>query len=153
MRNKLVVFALLAFFALGLWGCAVSPGSGKSLGGAPAMLEPQAMLKFADLPVPQGFKLLPEESYSFESGGIRVGVLKYQGKASVDQVVNFYKEQMPMYNWNILNIVEYGERMINLDRENETCIIDLMPKGSSVIITMSLGPKAQASKKPDKPVK
>jgi len=120
----------------------------------PNLLEPQAILKFSDIPVPVGFKSLPRESYSFESSGVRVGVLKYQGKNNPDLVVNFYKEQMPMYNWNLVNIVEYGQRLLNFERESESCIIALEQKGSTVILTISLGPKSQvAAKKAKSPVK
>jgi len=118
------------------------------------LLEPQVMLKFSDIPAPAGFKFLPEESYTFESAGVRVGVLKYQGKVDVEQVVNFYKDQMPLYNWNLLNVVEYGERLLNFEREQETCIISLSPKGRNISITISLGPKSGIRpKKSDKPVK
>lgn len=120
----------------------------------PSVLEPQAILKFSDIPVPVGLKGLPNQSYSFESSGVRVGVLKYQGKNNPDQMVSFYKEQMPMYNWNLVNIVEYGQRLLNFERENESCIITLEQKGSTVILTISLGPKSQAApKKAKSPVK
>ncbi|MDD5692341.1 MAG: hypothetical protein PHP10_04095 [Candidatus Omnitrophica bacterium] len=120
----------------------------------PGLLEPQAILKFSDIPVPVGFKSLTQQSYSFESSGVRVGVLKYQGKNNPDLVVNFYKEQMPMYNWNLVNIVEYGQRLLNFERESESCIITLEQKGGTVIMTISLGPKSQAApKKAKSPVK
>jgi len=118
------------------------------------MLEPQAILKFSDVPVPTGLKPISQASYSFESSGVRVGVLKYQGKGNADQITNFYKEQMAMYNWNLINIVEYGQRLLNFDRENETCIISLEPKGSNIILTISLGPKSQnTARKAKSPVK
>jgi len=149
---KLCLTALLAFSIFCLMGCA---GMSKREGGSSTsgLLEPSTMLKFSDVPVPAGFKALVQDSYSFESSGVRVGVLKYRGKADPDQVVNFYKEQMPMYNWVFLNVVEYGDRLINFERENETCIISLLPKGSHVTITISLGPKSQPYKKANKPVK
>lgn len=140
--------------ALVLSGCAMMSQQDKSISSSPSTLEPQAMSKFSDIPVPNGFKSLPSQSYSFESSGVRVGVLKFQGKADPDQIVNFYKEQMVMYNWNLLNVVEYGERLLNFDRENETCVITLLTKGKNVIITVSLGPKPQNNpKKVVKPVK
>ncbi len=40
-----------------------------------ALLEPQANLKVSDAPVPAGFKLIPQESYSFEAAGVRVGIM------------------------------------------------------------------------------
>jgi hypothetical protein len=121
----------------------------------PGSLAAQAILKFTDVPVPVGLKSLPEQSYSFESSGVRVGVLKYQGKNNPDQIINFYKEQMPMYNWNLVNIVEYGQRLMNFERENETCIVTLQPMswGNSLLI-ISLGPKSQiVSKRAKSPIK
>jgi len=151
--SSILVIALLGYCVIELWGCA---GLSKkdSLPKEEALLEPQAMLKYSDIPAPTGFKLLPEGSYSFESGGIRVGILKYQGKADVEQVVNFYKDQMPLYNWNLLNAIEYGERLLNFERETESCIIRLLPKGNNITVTIALGPKSQPkAKKADKPVK
>ena len=153
MKRGILVLVFLCSCVLVLWGCA-----GVSKKGAPfkeeALLEPQSTLKFNDIPAPAGFKLLAEESYTFESAGVRVGVLKYQGKADVEQVVNFYKDQMPLYNWNLLNVVEYGERLLNFDREQESCIINLSPKGRNITIVVCLGPKSGIRpKKSDKPVK
>jgi hypothetical protein len=137
-----------------LMGCSTLSNSNNAKSANPGILEPQAILKYSDVPVPVGLKNLPDQSYSFESSGVRVGVLKYQGKNNPDQVVNFYKEQMAMYNWNLVNIIEYGQRLMNFERENETCIITMEPKGNTIIVTISLGPKSQsASKRAKSPVK
>ena len=153
MRNNILVIALLGCSVIALCSCAgVSRKDAAPKG--EASLEPQALLKFNDIPAPTGFKFLPEDSYSFESTGVRVGVLKYQGKANVEQVVNFYKDQMPLYNWNLLNVIEYGERLLNFEREQETCIVSLSPKGRNITVTVSLGPRSGIRpKKSDKPVK
>ncbi|MDD5477029.1 MAG: hypothetical protein PHG87_02310 [Candidatus Omnitrophica bacterium] len=144
--------SISCLLAIALLGCSTFSDNPKSLNSG--ALEPQAILKFSDVPVPVGLKSLPQASYSFESSGVRVGVLKYQGKANADQVIGFYKEQMAIYNWNLVNIVEYGQRLINFERENETCIITIEPKGNTVILTISLGPKSQnLAKKARAPVK
>mgnify|MGYP001584434816 CR=1 FL=1 len=150
--KTILVIALLGYSVIALTGCAGISGK-DDMSKSPAILEPSSTLKFSDVPVPAGFKLLPQNSYSFESSGVRVGVLKYQGKANPDQVINFYKEQMPMFNWNLLNVIEYGDRLMNFERENETCIISLLPKGNTVTIVASVGPKPQTPKKSDKPIK
>ncbi|MBU4252236.1 MAG: hypothetical protein KKC39_02665 [Candidatus Omnitrophica bacterium] len=121
---KIILCCLLTII---LMGCSTLSDNPRSVNTGRTMLEPQSILKFSDVPVPVGLKSLPQQSYSFESSGVRVGVLKYRGKNNPDQIVNFYKEQMPMYNWNLVNIVEYGQRMLNFERENETCIITLQP--------------------------
>lgn len=145
---------LCCLLVLGLvTGCAMIENKDKRVSES-APLEPQPLLKFSDCPVPVGFKLMAKDSYCFENSGIRTGVLRYRGKATSDQVISFYKEQMPMYNWHMLNIIEYGNSLLNFDRENETCIINLMPSGSAVTITISLGPKSSAPvKKGSKPLK
>ena len=155
MKKYVFIVVALCTFGFILSGCATISNmfSKDRQMGSSALLEPQAMLKFSDVPIPVGFKALPKDSYAFESQGVRVGVLRYRGKANVDRVVNFYKEQMPMYNWNLLNSIEYGECLLNFDRDNETCIVSLLPKGSSITLTISLGPKSQMPKKAEKPVK
>jgi hypothetical protein len=135
---------LVLMLALSLFGCASTDSKPQT---NQAMLEPQALLKFGDIPVPVGFKMANQESYAFETSGIRVGVLKYRGKASSDLVVNFYKEQMGMYNWNLLNVVEYGQKQLNFDRESETCVVNVNPHGSGSVITITVGPKSQSYKK------
>lgn len=152
MRKTGIIIFL--FLMISLCGCSMLPKRDKDLTESPAM-EPHMFFKFSDIPVPKGFKFLDKQSYSFESMGVRVGVLKYQGKAEVERVINFYKEQMAMYNWDLLNVIEYGERLLNFERSNETCIVNLSPKGRSLIITISIGPKPQvlSPKRMDKPVK
>ena len=152
--NKKLFFLFTTFCILTtvLLGCSTFSANTKATN--PGMLESQAILKFADVPVPVGLKSLPQQSYSFESSGVRVGVLKYQGKSNPDQVINFYKEQMVMYNWGLVNIIEYGQSLMNFEREDETCIITIEPKGSNVLLTISLGPKSQNLRKKSKtPVK
>jgi hypothetical protein len=148
--KKLIYFFALGLFIVNLTGCTTLSRQENSK--EPAPLQSQVALRFPDLPVPLGFKLLSDESYSFENSGMRVAVLRYQGKATTTQIVNFYKEQMPMYNWALLNIVEYGNCMLNLERENETCVINIDPKGSNSIICISLGPKSQTQPKKSKQV-
>ena len=150
MRRKALFYFLLTLCIIWVLGCSTSSKQGNM---GISSLGPANQFKFSDVPVPAGFKVVPQNSYSFESSGVRVGVLKYKGRADIEQVVNFFKEQMPMYNWNLLNIVEYGERILNFDRESETCIITLAPKGSAVEITVSVGPKSQVYKKSKQAVK
>jgi len=152
-RKLLFLPTLYFLLTTALTGCTTL--SDNKVSTNPSSLEPQAILKFTDVPVPVGLKNLPQQSYSFESSGVRVGVLKYQGKNNPDQIVNFYKEQMPMYNWNLVNIVEYGQRMLNFERENETCIITLQPLDwNNNLLIISLGPKSQnVSRRVKSPVK
>ncbi len=109
----------------------------------PALLEPSTNPKIADIPIPAGLKPVYKESYFFENAGMRVGVLKYRGKANPDFVVNFFKEHLSMNNWTLLNVIEYNNRLMNFERDHETCTINIQPQGGAVAVTISLGPKSQ----------
>lgn len=149
-RAAIFILLITAFILSGCVGVAKKDKISDTAG----LIEPQASTKFSDIPVPMGFKFLPQKSYSFNNSGVRVALLKYEGKADAEQVVNFYREQMSMYNWQLLNIVEFGERMLNFDREQETCIITLVSRGSrDTLITIAIGPKAQSAKKEARVVK
>ena len=96
MKKGALVLSLGIFLLTGIAGCSSFPAKDQAKEAQP--LQSQVVSKFTDLPVPLGFRILLKDSYSFESSGMRVGLLRYQGKATLDQVVNFYKEQMPMFN-------------------------------------------------------
>lgn len=145
----ITIFCYLSFFFL--TGCAGF--SKKDTTAEIPALEPSVIQKFKDIPVPQGFKLLLADSYAFQSGNIRVGVLAYSGRATADRLVDFYQNQMPIYNWTFLNVIEYGKRMLNFDRENESCVISIEPKMLSTRVVISIGPKQQIPKKSKQPVK
>jgi len=145
--KKVLIFMLIIF----LNGCASFPkGQDSSL---PKPLEPSTLIKFADIPIPSGFKFLYHNSYSFNTHNVRVAVLKYSGRPDAERVFLFFKEQMPMYGWNLLNTIEYGMRLLNFEKENESCIITIEPKKLSTEFTISLGPKQTYLKKEEKPLK
>lgn len=146
-----IVIALLGVLVL-ICGCSTVPKREREISQAP-LLEPKALAKFSDIPIPVGFKFEPRDSYAFESVGIRAAALKYSGRAEAEQLINFYKEQMPMYNWRLLNIVEYGERLLNFDSDSETCIIRMVSQGRKVTLIINLAPKPQFSRKVDRPLK
>lgn len=141
---KRITIATLIFALCLLSGCT-------TFSNAPvptAALQPSAVIRFMDVPVPQGFHLLADDSYAFESAGLRMAMLRYKGNANIEQVTEFYKLQMPKYRWVLLNLVRYGQTLINFDRENETCLITLAPKLTGLLVTISIAPKQpQTAKK------
>jgi len=151
----LVWFLVLGFCSLSLSSCTTIPAKKSSDPTQVAMLEPAALLKFPDVPIPSTFRFVENESYAFQSSNFRAALLKYTGKALADQVVAFYKEQMPMYNWNLVNIVEYGRRMLSFEKEQENCVVTVEDRGSTSDMIISIAPKSQAvpRKVENKPIK
>ena len=140
-----------------LAGCATTSTSRSSKSDPTQIpaLEPAAMMKLIDVPVPSNFIFVPESSYAFQSSDFRAGLLRYRGRAVGDQAVVFFKEQMPMYNWRLINIVEYGRRILTFEKDEESCVITIDGKDNNLEVAVSVGPKSQVlqQRRTDKPIK
>lgn len=144
-------FLILAPYIVVLFlvaGCATTY-EGRSYGKDTASgtsLDVASLLRFDDVPTPAGFKILEGESFAFQNDVTRVALLKYSGSRSADQAVWFYKEQMPMYKWNPINIIEYERRILNYEKESESCIVTIESRGRGSIITIAISPKSRPMK-------
>lgn len=142
MKTKTILIVLSCIFFLS--GCSTISFQKSAPADKDGTLKSSQVLRFSDVVVPQGFNLVPAQSYSFENYGIRVGMLKYTGKAKSEQIVNFFKDSMPEGGWNLINILEYEQKMLNFDKEDETCVIVITPKTLVTEVTISLGPKSRS---------
>lgn len=134
-------FCLLVFLA----GCVTLPKD-ESAGDTEknkASLSVAPILKFEDIPVPAGFKLLDKESFAFQNDKSRVALLKYYGGQNAEQVLVFYKEQMASFNWSMVNIIEYDKKVMNYENSEESCIITIQPQGGKSAVTVALSPKSR----------
>ena len=147
MYLKMMRYLLILLLAFSVTGCATAKSRElaeleEDEGFAPSGLAPtSAKLRFSDLPVPTGFKLIREKSFIFQAEGVRAALLKYTGRAKAPDLVDFYKEQMLLYNWELLNAVEYGKIILNFERGRQTCIISIESRGLKKLVTISLAPK------------
>lgn len=147
----LVIFIFLSLI-LSLSGCASWPKQTTTNTGQPAQavqkgLAVASLLRFDDLPVPSGFKLIPNESVAFQNNSSRFAFLKYSGKANPDPLILFFKEQMPLYNWELVNLIEYGTKVMNFEKQDENCTVTIEGNASKAIVMVSLTPKAPRGRK------
>lgn len=153
MMNTVVLkYFVVAILIVFLGGCATTKGTSSSdldieegEAYASTTLPVTGKLRFSDVPAPAGFKLVQDKSFIFQTEDTRVALLKYTGRAKLPDLIDFYKEQMLLYNWELLNIVEYGKSILNFARSNQTCIVTIESKGMRKIITISLAPKSKGS--------
>ena len=143
--NKVLSSCLVILF---LAGCATFPKN-ESTGNAEqnkASLSVASLLKFEDIPVPAGFRLLDKESFAFQNDKSRVALLKYYGGQNAEQVLVFYKEQMASFSWSLVNIIEYEKKVMNYENSEESCIITIQPQGGKSLVTVALSPKSRPIK-------
>ena len=140
MKKYYVIILLIAAFAMS--GCAMVNPRRSSGVETPKSLEVSPLLKFEDVPVPSSFKIMPNDSFIFDNDVTRLGILRYSGGADASSVARFYREQMPLYNWRFINFVEFNTRIINFERDDQTCIVIIEPHQLSTVLTVSVAPKA-----------
>lgn len=142
-KTSSLIVCCLALILLS--GCTALTGSG-SYSGEDVSLDVATLLRLNDVPTPTGFKILDKESFAFQNDTTRVALLKYIGPKHADIVVAFYKEQMSMYNWRPINIIEYERRILNYEKEGESCIITIEARGRKSVITIAISPKSRPMK-------
>jgi hypothetical protein len=97
----------LAFLLLS--GCA-AVNSASQKGSVTTEVQQQIKTEmFDDVPVYPGFKVIPEKSFVYESGNVKVGRLIFKGKSSINDLVSYYKNTLPEQGWEPISVSIYGK--------------------------------------------
>lgn len=152
MFKKTVSIIVLILFIFTLTGCAAFDryqsrrrDTRTRVSDDPYSPEVSAALRFRDIPVPVELSIIPEDSYSFQTETFRAGLLKYQGRMDPEILVNFFKEQMPRHNWELVNIIEYDRKLLNFEKQNQSCVITIETRRATSYVTISVAPKSDRS--------
>lgn len=147
MKKTMMLQGLLGITAIFIIsGCISLPSSSRRSGdsGDTRIEKPlpvAASLRFEDIPIPADFNIIRDQSFVFQDGNTRVGLMRYTGRANSNQVVTFFKNQMSLYNWDLINIVEYGHITLNFTKSSESCVITVEPLATKTIIGVMVSPK------------
>ncbi len=79
--------------------------------------------RFEDIPLPSGMTLNRKESFVYETRTIRTGLLVYEGKGEMGKLANFFKEQMPNYQWRLVSNFELHNVMLTFIKEGWSSVI------------------------------
>jgi len=137
--RKLLLIAPLILFS---FSCATTQQEGATV---ITQEEVKAEILGDSVPIYPGFKLVPTKSFIYESGDIKVGRLVFVGKASVKDVVSYYKNTLPEKGWEPVAITIYGnsaeltfttpEQFLQIEVKKgfseTTLIIQIGPRGAS----------------------
>ncbi len=142
MKVKHLIYLILLFMIFSI-GCSLNQSTVNQTPETPEQPQQIANLTFEDLPVPTSMTIDRKNSFVYETANYRTGVLYYNGNMSVVEVANFYKSEMPKYNWDLVNSIEYrdGAQLI-YEKPNWIVVIRIKRNtfnSSQLVIT--IGPK------------
>lgn len=141
LRNWSSRFSLFAFLAtvLVVSGCAPTKSSVSD-----ASLAPQ--YRFEDVPVHPKLKISPNESFIFETQSIKAGILVYYGSESINEVVEFFKNEMPKHAWRLVNSIEAkGIVSMNFEKEGWSTLMRVHRSALKTAVEITIGPKDDSS--------
>lgn len=85
----------------------------------------EAVYRFTDVPVPSRFKLDRDKSFIYEAGSFKAGTITYNGWSKLDVLVDFYRKEMPNFEWEMLSIFEHKDVTIVFSKEGYHCTINI----------------------------
>lgn len=97
--------------------------------------------RFEDIPLPSGMTLNRKESFVYETKTTRTGLLVYEGKGEIERLANFFKDQMPNYQWRLLSNFELHNVMLTFIKEGWSSVIYIQPQSDETKrIEIRVGP-------------
>lgn len=119
-RPAILLFAALAFSA----GCARSYD--ETIAGTSVPV-PKAMTRSADKP--SEMSLL----------GFAAGQATFQGKMDTDEIVEFYKKELPARGWQSNMNLRSGGAMLAYTKDGKTLLIGVGKQGDATHLTLTVG--------------
>lgn len=83
---------------------------------------------FEDIPAPAELDLVPSDSYVFQSGGYKAGVLTLKGRVDTNSLINFFQMAMPRENWKLKGGFRYRRSVMIFEKPDKVCVINISEK-------------------------
>lgn len=146
--KKILLIVILFSFLASFSGCKmVEEVTKKDKEPVIAKVENMANFRFEDLPIPNNLTLDNEESFVYETDNYRTGILKYKGSDNFKNIGNFFKGELPKYNWVLINSIEYMRVMqLIFQKPGWITVLYIKQDGSTVDLTITIGPASNTLK-------
>ncbi len=83
---------------------------------------------FQDIPIPYELSLQSDDSYVFQSGALKLGILTLRGRVDLNSLINFFQIAMPRESWKPKGGFRYKRSVLIFEKPDKTCIINLYEK-------------------------
>jgi|GEM_PF-2387584 len=101
----------------------------------------------ADIPVPAGFKMDLKHTFYNSTSGIRTGYVTYGGRGEAAQLVEFFKDNMPISGWALVREStdpNSGSYILHFEKEGEGADVRITPGYFSSEFVVTFTPRTTA---------
>ena len=131
--KKAICMGVILTLIFGAYGCTDLFSSRTVRERAPAgQPSIQTTYRFEDIPLPPGMILNRKESFIYETKATKTGLLIYEGKGEMEKLANFFKQQMPNYQWKLVSNFELNNVMLTFIKEGWSSVIYILPQGEEM---------------------
>jgi hypothetical protein len=95
---------------------------------------------FPDVFVPVELSLDRDDSFVYEYGGRKMGMLYLKGGVEVESLVNFFTDRMIKEGWTLVNSVKYSKVMLNFVKFDRNCQIFIEEKMLTTAVQIWVNP-------------
>ena len=130
-RGKIICWTgIVLFLAFGTYGCYDLFATRTTIQPRESGVEKPipTSYRFEDIPLPSGMNLNRKESFVYETKTTKAGLLVYEGKGQMERLANFFKQQMPNYQWRMVSNFELNNVMLIFIKEGWSSVIYITPQ-------------------------
>jgi len=133
---------VIVLLFVGVYGCKNLLSSRTVREREPEVKQPiSTSYRFEDIPLPPGMTLNRKESFIYETRATKTGLLIYEGRGEMEKLSNFFKQQMPKYEWRLVSNFELHNVMLTFIKEGWSSIIYILPQeGEMRRLEIRVGP-------------
>ncbi len=96
---------------------------------------------FPDIPVPVELKRMDKDSFVFQSGSLKAGLLSLSGtRIDLSSLINFFQIALPRENWKPKGGFHAGRTVLIFEKPDKTCIINLYERLFSTYVEIYVAP-------------
>lgn len=109
-----------------------------------------------NVPLPVGFRMVPERSVARGSGRFRMAICEFEGTTPPERVTSFYQNYMPSANFALRTTsLVNGEYKLRFESDTEECSIYVRRERQATRLVIDLGPlpRGTAEREPRPPVR
>jgi hypothetical protein len=145
VRQGIGLLALAFFVAASVAGCsylglqrqADQPGAQAA---ATAPEKTSVYYDFDDIAVPAGFKLVKDDSFVYQSGSLRNGLLVFEGRVEPISAANFIVAAMTRDGWRMKSSFKYGRSLMLFEKPNKVALVSVKDGMTSTRLEVWVAP-------------
>ncbi len=135
-----------------LTGCYSMGGNTTDTQPPPASPREHTLLR--GIPLPVGFRMVPERSVATESGRFRVAQCEFEGSTDPERVSRFYVDYMPSAHFTLKKKrFDNGEYALRFESNDEECNVRVREARGRTVLVLDVGPlpRGSAERQPSSP--